>query len=135
MKKATLIILILFLKLSAFSQELNSQAQAIKIDLPKVYENILKKHAINKWGDNYQMVVHNINEQSSAIFKCLELFKAEHGEIFYNTVLKWSYDGYKQRNKEILKSAGDIELVYLHCNWTMVLHDYKNQVKAKQALE
>ncbi len=133
--------LILFLLISSIipilsAQGLNANASYIKKNYPVDYSNTLKKHALEKWKDNYEMVVYEINQQSDALFNLIREFKTENSSILFKAIEKWGYDGYKSQNLEKYKNINIINLknfLTLNCNWEMVKYEYDNQVKAKNA--
>jgi hypothetical protein len=116
--------------------ELNSNATYIKNTYPILYENTIKYHALQKWDTNFRMVVHSINTQSDELFAIVNEFESEHTNILYQSILKWSYDGYEVSNKKMFKDITTVnieQMLPLHVNWRMEKHNYDSQVEAKNA--
>lgn len=128
MKK--LLILLLFLPLFSFSQ-LNSRAQAIKENSPRLYETI-KKYSENKWNDDYQMVIYTINKQVDALMDISILMEDDNfdGNIWFNSIMKWADNPSKfERYFNDGKLEEAIESIIIQ--WDMVLYTYKKQLEAK----
>ena len=124
------------LSVPSFAQGLKSNASYIKKNYSSDYELTLKKHALEEWGDNFEMVVYEINQQADALIKLIDEFKSENTNIVYKAIQEWSIDGYLNQNItkfKSLESFGLKELLKLHCNWQMVKYEYANQVKAKNS--
>ncbi len=136
MKKLILFLLITSVSPIILAQQLNSNASFIKRNYPAEYSHILKKYALEKWNDNYEMVVYMINNQADALDGLINEFKSNNTHILYKAIQKWSYEGYKSSNIEKfdkLKIVNLKQLLSLQCNWEMVKYEYDNQVKAKNA--
>lgn len=139
MKRAICVqFVLLFLSVSiANGSSLNSNARYIKDNFPNEYENNLKKHAIDKWEDNFNMAVYEINKQADALFSIINKFESENTKIALKAIEKWTYEGFEKSNKEKIKSIDTFEikqLINLHCNWSMVEYEYDKQVEAKNSL-
>lgn len=131
--KKKISILLIFIT-CVFAAELNSNAKYIKNEYPEAYENIFKKHAKEKWEDDYEMAVYNVNQQADALFSLVDKFESSNTKILVEAMLKWSYDGYKKSNAQKIKKIDGISignLVNLHCKWKMVEYRYDNQVESK----
>lgn len=128
--KSIILTLLTITALSA-SGQIDQYGQHFQDKAPEAY-NIIKQHAVEKWVDNYEMVVYEINGQCKACYNVLHSFEKEHVAILYNAVLKWSYDGYEAANKAIMNDP-KASLYGLHCNWEMIEYEYNNQVKAKES--
>lgn len=128
MKK--LLILLLFLPLFGFSQ-LNSRAQVIKENSPRLYETI-KKYSENKWNDDYQMVIYTINKQADAFMDIGILMEDDNfdGKIWFNAIMKWADNPSKfERLFNDDKPEEAFETIIIQ--WDMVLYTYKKQLEAK----
>lgn len=112
MKRLLTIISALFIFPMMASAQLNTEAEVLREEQPEQYNNI-KCYAVNKWGDDNQMIVHTINKQAEALVVVL---RAKDEELVSDDFLaaamnKWEYDeceGY---------------------NWRMVVHEIKNQIE------
>lgn len=136
MKKSILLLALIITVSFANAEGLNSNASYIKKNYPSEYEKTLKKHALEKWNDDYEMVVYMINNQADDLVKLIEEFKSENTSIAFKAIQKWSYDGYEYSNIEAFKKLdtfGLKQLMPLHCDWEMVKYEYDNQVKAKNS--
>ena len=131
-----IIVLIFSTALLNFAQGLNSNANDIKKNYSSDYELTLKKHALEEWGDDFEMVVYEINQQADALIKLIDEFKSDNTNIAFKAIQEWSVDGYLNQNITKFKSIqtfGLKELLKLHCDWEMVKYEYDNQVKAKNS--
>ena len=136
MKKFIIILTVVLTSAVASSQGLKDNAKYIKDTYPVEYETTIKKQALSKWGDNYSMVVYEINKQSNSLVKLIDVFKSDNTNIVYKAILKWSVDGYKDSNNMVfseLKTFSFEDLLKMNCNWSMVLYEYNKQVKAKNS--
>jgi hypothetical protein len=101
------------------------------------YEETLKKHSLEKWENDFEMVLHEVNSQAESIVELVDNFESEHTDIAVMAIQKWSYEGYLESNIAIINelSRFDIEqILNLHCDWEMVLYEYENQVEAKNLI-
>ena len=57
------------------AEGLNPNATYIKKNHPTGYEKTIKMHALEKWGDDYSMVVYMINKQSDALVNLVDNFR------------------------------------------------------------
>lgn len=107
---------------------------------PKEYQDNILNHAEDKWGDtNYTMVNLEVKHQIVAQWKIyqrimtgIQLFSINGKqanpelEIVKKLILKWSYPGWADNNREEVSSEDfwyeDFKNV--HCDWGMVLIDY-----------
>ena len=135
MKNLFLTLVILSVS-SAFFAQLISNASHIKNNYPTEYEQTLKKHALQKWDDDYEMVVYMINNQADDLIKLIDEVKTDNTNIAYKAIQKWSIEGYKSSNIEKFKKINTFglkQLLPLHCDWEMVKYEYDNQVEAKNS--
>lgn len=136
MKKTILILTAMLISVLIHAQGLNSNASYIKDSLQLDYEQTIRKHALVEWGDDYSMVVYEINKQADALFELIKIFESNNTNIVFKAIQEWSIDGYKSDNitnfKE-LKTFGLKQLIKLNCDWSMVKYEYDKQVKAKNA--
>ena len=96
MKKNTYFLICFFivaLSVNAFARGLNSEANYIKENFPMDYEKTIKTFALNKWNDNYKMVVYEINKQAKSLVTLIDEFKSENTRIAGKAILKWSIKG------------------------------------------
>ena len=75
MKKLSLIMMILVITL--FSAKLSQQSQKLRTQYPEGYE-VIKKHAIEKWGTDHEMILYQINNQCNAFFELSSYLKSHH---------------------------------------------------------
>lgn len=135
MKKILLTFTFLFTFFFVHAQ-LNGNASYIKEKYPSEYENTFKKHALEKWETDYEMVVYMINNQVDALINTVKAFESDNTQIVFEAIQKWSFDGYKSSNIEAFKKLENFSiesLVKLHCDWEMVKYTYDNQVQAKNS--
>lgn len=126
------ILLILLFPFIAFSQ-LSKGADYFKQSQPKVY-NTIKDHAVKKWDNNHEMIVHQINDQCDSILKLFTTLKNNMDVALLNEmILKWTYEGHKDSVSKVIGSPGVkiTDLLPLAVNWEMVNYEYEKQVKAK----
>ncbi len=136
MKTYTLLFILLFIAPWAYSQGLNATASHIRNNYEKEYEATIRKHALDKWENDYTMVVYEINKQSEALIDLIGKFEGKYTNIAYNAIKKWSFRGYENLNIqqwEKIETFGLKQLISMHCDWTMVLYEYNNQVKARES--
>ncbi len=130
------VLSLLFLINTFNAQELNSNANHIRNNYSTDYEATLRKHALEKWGDDYRMVVYEINQQADALVELVKEFKSENTNIAFRAIQKWSVEGYKNSNTEQFQEMevfGLKQLIKMHCDWRMVKYEYDRQVRAKDA--
>lgn len=135
MKRYLLLSAIILFSFASFGQ-LNSNSSYIRKNFSSDYEETLKKHALEKWKTDYEMVVYYINNQADALMSLIEEFKSENTNIVYKAIQNWSHSGYKNSNIDRFKKLdtfGLKQLLTLHCDWEMVKYEYDNQVKAKNS--
>lgn len=127
-------MLVLSTAIVTFAQGLNANASMIRKNHPTEYELTIKKHAVQEWEDDFEMVVYEINKQADDLIKLIDEFKSEHTNIAYKAIQRWSIDGYLEKNITEFKKIetfGLKELMKLHCDWSMVKYEYDKQVEAK----
>lgn len=118
------------------AQGLNSNGSYIKINYPDEYETTIKKQALKEWGDDYSMVVYEINKQADALFQLIDNFQSENTNIVFKAIQEWSIEGYNGHNIKLfkeMKTFGLKELIKLRCDWSMVKYEYDKQVEAKNS--
>lgn len=81
------------LSFSINAQGLNANASYIKNNYSSDYEATLKKYALNEWGNDFSMVVYEINKQADALLKLIEEFKSENTNIAFGAIQEWSREG------------------------------------------
>ena len=136
MKKLLLICFILFTYTNTYAQGLKSNGDYIKKNFTTEYENTIKKHALEKWNQDYEMVVYMINNQADALVDLVKSFESDNTNIVFQAIQKWSIKGYESSNISLFKELTTFsvkELIKLHCDWEMVKYEYDNQVKAKNS--
>lgn len=136
MRNFILLISIVLTTTIVKAEGLNSNASYIKKNYPTEYEQTLKKHALQKWNDDFEMVVYMINNQADALIELIDEFEGDNTNIAFKAIQKWSIDGYKSSNIEKFKKISTFglkQLISLHCDWEMVKYEYDNQVKAKNS--
>lgn len=136
MRNSMLTLLLVTIAFPGISQELEANAKYIKEKYSTDYTATIRNYAVKEWGDDYQMVVYEINQQCDALVELVNAFKSENTNIAYKAILEWSQDGYETRNSQEfqkIKVFGVEQLLKLHCDWQMVKYEYDNQVKAKNA--
>ena len=136
MNKSILILALLFTSSIIHCQELKSNASYIKSNYSADYETTVKKHAVEKWNDDYSMIVYEINKQADALVNLIKEFETENTNIVFKAMLKWSIEGYESNNTSKineLKTFGLEQLITFDCDWSMVSYEYKKQVKAKSS--
>jgi len=134
--KKTAVLLTFFLLASfvAMSQGLNSSASYIRTNHEKEYNSTIRKYAVDKWENDFSMVVYEINRQSESLFELISKFESEHTGIAYSAIIKWSIRGYETHNRnkwDEIEIFGLKQLLGFHCDWAMVLYEYDRQVEAK----
>ncbi|NQT65805.1 MAG: hypothetical protein HQ554_06465 [FCB group bacterium] len=134
--KKTFFILLLSVFVFLIAEGLDTNASYIKTNYSNEYEETIKKHALEKWNDDYKMVVYEIDNQADTLIELINLFNSENTNIVFNAIQKWSIDGYEESNITLFKEFKTFslkELLKLHCDWKMVKYEYDNQVKAKNS--
>lgn len=114
MKKLLIIIALLFTAVSHGQLNAEAKVLAASEQFQKDY-NIIKTNAQERWGSDYEMVVYEINKQSKALFRLLDLIKqVEEGDVEYDILVdalaRWEYD------------------------YEMVVYEYEKQVEALRSL-
>ena len=74
----------------------------------------MRKQALEKWGDDYEMVVYMINNQADALINLIDDFESDNTSIALKAIKKWSYNGYQSSNIKTLneiKTFGLKELI------------------------
>lgn len=100
---------------------LNINGKSIRNGTPELYEAI-KTFAINKWAQDHNMVLHEINTQSDAFIKFTEIMKSKPDEVIVMTAMKKWSDNF---NPSVLANPT--------LDWRMVVHEIETQIKAKNS--
>ena len=135
MKKVVIIAVLLF-SILINAQGLKPNANHIKDNYPIEYKNTIRKHAIEEWGEDFSMVIYEINKQSEALANIIKTFKGSNTNTVFRAIQEWSIDGYKEKNVKIFKSMNTFDyqsLLKMHCDWSMVKYEYDKQIKAKKS--
>ena len=133
--KKIIFIFFVFVAFSAHAQ-LNENAEYIKTNYSSDYTQTLRKHAVDKWETDHEMIVYEINTQADALVNLINKFKSENSQIVLKAMIKWSHKGHEPGNTSRLKNlkAFNLEnLIKFHCDWEMVEYEYDNQVKSKSS--
>lgn len=137
MKRLILSLIFVLSSVNGFTQ-LNSSAEFFKENLPGAYEAI-KDRATDKWETDYEMILYEINNQAEAFYKVRELFLGEDLEqgILFSAMKKWTDDEdkfvkYANMTEE---EVAEVDVFSLWFDWTMVIYEYENQVKAKSFID
>tara|TARA_B100000282_G_C31625215_1_gene441244 strand:+ start:91 stop:516 length:426 start_codon:yes stop_codon:yes gene_type:complete len=141
MKRLILTLIFVLSSVNVFTQ-LNSYAEYYKEYLPGAYEAI-KDRATDIWETDYEMILYEINNQAEAFYKVQELFVEEdlEEEIMLSAMIKWTNDEdelleYLYMIEEGIAEDDVFSLLFsLWFDWTMVIYDYENQVKAKSFID
>lgn len=139
MKKLILAILLnLFFLNIGLAQELSINSKLIREKYNYEYEYIFKHYAVKEWGEDYAMVLFEINRQSDSFIELINKLKSENLSIFKNAILEWSREGYKEENLRKMREEGNSifitsKLIKLKTDWSMVKFEYDRQVKAKES--
>lgn len=113
---------------------LEHNAYQISSKYPVEFEATIKKHAIEKWDSEYEMVVYTINKQSDSLMELINEFQSENSSILRNAVSKWTIRGYEGDTRVLIQDLDAVnleQLIGFHCDWDMVLYEYEKQVEAK----
>ena len=115
MKKLTTVLVAVLLTLTSFGQ-LNENAKLLKAYAVDDYEQI-KTASVREWGENHEMVLYMINNQSDAFLEVADI------------LTEGNYDS------ELLTSAfkeyGETIEGIFYINYVMTLYTYREQMKAK----
>lgn len=110
------------ISVTGFSQkQLNENSQRLK-DAKSVLYFDIKKYAVDKWKEDHEMIVYEINQQVDALFKITAEAQKKDGydeTIMVNALGKWS--------------EGDSGSPEFKTDYTMVWYEYQKQMKAKKA--
>jgi hypothetical protein len=128
--KHIIIIFTLLFTFSSAGQGLNDTVNSMKngkyVDLKDggigLYQAV-KTFSVNKWKDDHQMVLHEINQQIDSVIQFIELSARKETDltILVKSLEKWSD---KKPQDSFFTSS---------TNWRMVMHEYKTQIEAKKA--
>lgn len=129
-------MLLSLLQAATPADELNSNAKNIKDNYTEDYERTIRANAVKEWEDDFSMIIYEINNQADALTELMEIFKSDNSKVFYKAMFEWTTEGWEENNKKYAEEMKSMDLKYLlklNCDWTMVLYEYKKQVKAKSA--
>lgn len=120
--------------------KLSASAEYIKEKYSWQYEQTIKFHALQKWGDDFSMVVFEISTQCDNFVAFIGAFEPEYSTIFVKAIANWVYPGFEEDLQKKMKNGLDPKdsletLLSLHVDWSMANFEYKKQVKAKKALQ
>jgi hypothetical protein len=135
--KKILTIVILFISFQSFSQSMNGYARMIRDNYSDAYEHVFKKHAIEKWGEDYMQVGEMINKQTEAFVKVIKKLDENHAEILLNAIDEYTYEGFEIMNLRIWENdtMNSVQkMAHLHVDWEMVEKAYDEQVADALAL-
>jgi hypothetical protein len=121
MKKILLTLTILIMTMALSALDLNGEAQSLKEVNPYVYTAI-KTRAANEWGNDHEMVVYEINQQSKALFEADGILKIDQ-DISAEALVTWS-DELFEDGKPLYEMSID---------WVMVVYEIKKQLESKGA--
>jgi hypothetical protein len=139
MKKLIFAILLnMFFLNIGLAQELSINSKLIREKYNYEYEYVFKHYAVKEWGEDYAMVLFEINRQSDSFIELINKLKSENLSIFKNAILEWSREGYKEENLRKMREEGNSifitsKLIKLKTDWSMVKFEYDRQVKAKES--
>lgn len=137
MKRIILSLIFVLSSVNGFAQ-LNSSAEFFKENLPGAYEAI-KDRATDKWKTDYEMVLYEINNQAEAFYEVRELFSGEDLDqgILFSAMKKWTDDEDKfvKYFNMTEEEVSIVDVFSLWFDWTMVIYEYENQVKAKSFID
>jgi hypothetical protein len=134
--KKIIFTIMLFSSFLVNGQSLKSNASNIKDNYSKEYKNTIRKHAVAEWGEDFSMVIYEINKQSDALTILIQNFKSNNTNIVFRAIQQWSIDGYKEKNIKVFRSMSSFglkDLLKMNCDWSMVKYEYNKQSKAKSA--
>lgn len=136
MKFLIILTAICFAPFISRSQELEENAKYIKENYNAQYEKTIKKYSLQKWGEDFNMVVYEINKQSDALTEVLDNFESKYTSTFGNAIIKWSHPNCDKTNTKLwnkLQSLNIASLLNFECDWSMVKYEYDKQVKARKS--
>ena len=110
MKKTIIILIVLITSEIINAQGLNISASYIKKNYPTDYESTLKKHALEEWNSDFEMVVYEIINQADALIKLVAEFKSENTDIAFRAIQEWSIKGYESSNISKFRNIEIFEL-------------------------
>jgi len=127
-----LLTLIMAFSFNLNGQELSDLSKFYRGYSPEGFKSTIMFHAAEEWGGDYSMIVNEINKQCRSYSATLRVFrKAKNYPILKKAIITWTYKGYENRFNKKTKAL----FMGHHCNWRMVLCEYKKQLKAKNILE
>ncbi len=98
--------------------QLNDNAEYLKSNDDSIYTRI-KERSVDKWEENHKMIVYEINKLSDSVFDLAKIQGNSNydKELMIDALGKWVD---KINGKE-------------NYNYTMVVYEYKKQIKAKNS--
>lgn len=117
------LLFFILLPISLLGQELKVEAQYLKSENQDIF-NSIKEYAVNKWDQDHNMIVYEINQQSEAFINVMKTASGsdlETQKILLSAIDKWS----EKKTKDFAKNPT--------IDWKMVDYEVKRQVKAKKA--
>ena len=116
MKKPLLLLLLAILSSNLMFSQLNKNANKLKSAQSELYQEI-KTFVEQDWKGNHQMMVYNINAQADAMSEVYDFTQSKDYDenIMLKALARWA-----------IRINGK-----LHHNFTMVVYQYKNEIKAK----
>ena len=116
MKKTLLVLAVALISLTSYGQ-LNGNAKQIKELSELTYLNI-KSIAVDRFGNDYEMVVYTINLQSDAVFEYLEILNNKNYDkgLMESMFPKWS-----------VEIGGTFFFDY-----EMIVYNYNKQITSKE---
>lgn len=122
-----LLAILFLIPFFAQSQTLCNEAYFLKTDRPSIYETI-ESEAKKEWGNDFNMVVYEINKQSTALLDFTDLFqhfKSEGNkkgmEIMSQALMKWTEGEFKDLSSRV--------------DWNMVMHEANKQLQSWALLQ
>lgn len=123
MRKVYFVLLCVF-SASLFAQGLAPLSNKVKGLYPDVYEAV-KTRAIDKWDDDHEMIVYEINNQIDCYVFLMRIEDID-DVILTKYLLKWS-----DEPDAILADLDYFDSYSI--DWEMVKYEYNNQVAAKNS--
>lgn len=121
MKKLLIGIVLLLLSVAVFAGGLNSSANSLKANHPDIYQAI-RDRAVREWDDDHDMVVYEINRQSTALYESSTLLKSN-PDITSRALFEWA-------DSDIL----GVENVFIYSiDWVMVVYTAKKQIESQSS--
>jgi len=116
---------------------MNGYARMIRDHYSDAYEHVFKKHAIEKWGEDYLQVGEMINKQAESFVKVIKKLDEDHAEILLNAIDEYTYEGFEIMNLRIWENdtMNSVQkMAHLHVDWEMVEKAYDEKLDAALAM-